>query len=125
MASDQRGAHQPTCCPGVEEDVEAPVVVFPGPADAKRCHHSDVHEVLSHDAVCFWRDSNGDRVARRVGDAAQPGALPLPGGEDRDVGAFAVFRAGTWMEKQVPSGLVHAWREVTVMPQPQEQCIRR
>ncbi len=50
--------------------------------------------VLPHNAVCRRSDAHGDRVFGGVCDAAFPGALTLLGGEDRNIGALAVLRAG-------------------------------
>lgn len=85
---------QHTCHPGIEEDVHVPGAFLPGPADAIRCHHSNVHLVLPHNAVCCWGDGHGDHVVRGVCDAAFPSGLMLLCGEDRDVGALAELRAG-------------------------------
>jgi len=87
---------KPTRHPGIEEDVEVSALVPSGPADAEGRLHGDVHVVLPHDAVCRGSDAHGDRGAGGVHDAAFPGALALLGGEDGDVGALAVLRAGAW-----------------------------
>lgn len=88
--------------PRIEEDVEASAFILPGPTDAEWCHHCGVHCVMPHDAVCHWSDAHSDCVVRGVGDAACPGALTLLGGEDRNVGALAVLRAGAWVNRGSP-----------------------
>lgn len=86
---------EPTCHPGIEENVEVPAVFLSGPADAEGRHHGHVHLVLPHNAVCRGSDAHGHHVVGGVGDAAMPGALALAGGEDGDVGALAVLWVGT------------------------------
>lgn len=88
---------KPTWRPGIEEDVEVSAVVLSGPTDAEGRHHGDVHVVLPHNGVCRRSDAHGDRVVGDVCDAASPGALTLRGGEDRNIGALAVLRAGAWV----------------------------
>lgn len=91
---------KPTRHPGIEEDIEVSAFVPSGPTDAEGGHHSDVQVVLPHNAVCRRSDAHGDRVVGGVCDAAFPGALALFGGEDRNVGALAVLRAGAWMNRE-------------------------
>lgn len=91
---------EPTCSPGVEEDVEVSALVLSGPADAEGRHHGDVHVVLPHDAVRRGSDAHGDRVAGGVCDAACPGALTVLGDEDGNVGALAVLGVGAWVSRE-------------------------
>lgn len=51
-----------TCHPGVEEDVDVSAVVPFGPSDAVWRHHSNIHVVLSHNAVGCRSDAHGDYV---------------------------------------------------------------
>lgn len=51
-----------TCQPWVKEDIEGAAVVLPGPTDPIPCHHGNIQEVLSHNAVCLGGDSHGDCV---------------------------------------------------------------
>lgn len=95
---------KPTCHPWIEEDVEVSRVVPYGPTDAERRHHCDVQLVLPHNAVCHRSDAHGDHVLGDVRDTARPGALTLLGGEDRNIGALAVLRAGAWVNSEYWQG---------------------
>lgn len=56
--------------------------------------------ILPHDAICQRSDADGDDIVGIVGDAACPAGRTLLVGKDGDVGALAVVRVGTWMNRR-------------------------